>query len=301
MPEATRPLITFAVFAYNQEDVIAEAVEGAFAQTYSPLEIILSDDGSSDGTFEILAKMAAEYDGPHTVRARRSPQNRGLLGHINDVAAEAKGEIIVMAAGDDVSLPERTEVLAEAIGSSCGAAAAFSGYSVLGSNEKIAHGWAPHTAVSLAEIAFNCGGVAKGATYAYRTHCLRWPRPIPESLFSEDRILPLRAAVLGDVIPLAESLVSCREAVDSMGKRLVRERRLPVQNDQHISALLEDLRSARIERELSVLTYFTAASLISLRRIAHRMGQRRGNAGDLIFRVAGRTLKSLVTRLVSTR
>ena len=32
-----RPLVTFALFAYNQEDYIREAVEGAFAQTYEPL------------------------------------------------------------------------------------------------------------------------------------------------------------------------------------------------------------------------------------------------------------------------
>lgn len=40
------PLVTFALFAYNQEKFIREAVEGAFAQTYESLEIILSDDCS---------------------------------------------------------------------------------------------------------------------------------------------------------------------------------------------------------------------------------------------------------------
>ena len=49
-----RPLVTFALFAYNQEEFIREAVEGAFAQTYEPLEIILSDDCSSDRTYEII-------------------------------------------------------------------------------------------------------------------------------------------------------------------------------------------------------------------------------------------------------
>ena len=43
---AARPLVTFALFAYNQEKYIREAVEGAFSQTYEPLEIILSDDYS---------------------------------------------------------------------------------------------------------------------------------------------------------------------------------------------------------------------------------------------------------------
>jgi glycosyltransferase involved in cell wall biosynthesis len=45
-----RPLISFMLFAYNQEHYIRRAVEAAMAQTYSPLEIILSDDASSDGT-----------------------------------------------------------------------------------------------------------------------------------------------------------------------------------------------------------------------------------------------------------
>ena len=48
-----KPLLTFAVGAYNQERFIREAVESAFAQTYSPLEIVLSDDCSRDRTFEI--------------------------------------------------------------------------------------------------------------------------------------------------------------------------------------------------------------------------------------------------------
>ena len=44
------PRVTLAVIAYNQERFIREAIEGAFAQTYQPLEIILSDDCSSDRT-----------------------------------------------------------------------------------------------------------------------------------------------------------------------------------------------------------------------------------------------------------
>jgi glycosyltransferase involved in cell wall biosynthesis len=54
-----RSLVTFALFAYNQEKYIREAVEGALAQTYEPLEIILSDDCSSDRTFETMREMAA--------------------------------------------------------------------------------------------------------------------------------------------------------------------------------------------------------------------------------------------------
>lgn len=112
LPEGTpeRPLVTFAVFAYNQEKYIREAVEGAFAQTYSPLEIILSDDCSTDRTFEIMEEMARKYKGPHRVVVRREPKNCGVLAHVINVAKLSNGEFLVVAAGDDISLPDRTEV-----------------------------------------------------------------------------------------------------------------------------------------------------------------------------------------------
>lgn len=111
LPEGTdeRPLVTFALFAYNQEKYIREAVEGAFSQTYSPLEIILSDDCSSDRTFEIMQEMAAAYEGPHQVIVRHSKINDGLAEHVNNVIHASMGTIIVMAAGDDISLPSRVE------------------------------------------------------------------------------------------------------------------------------------------------------------------------------------------------
>lgn len=105
-----RPLVTFALFAYNQEAYIREAVNGAFSQTYEPLEIILSDDCSSDRTFEIMQEMAAEYEGPHKVKVRRNEVNLGIASHVNTVISVSHGEFLVGAAGDDLSLPERTSV-----------------------------------------------------------------------------------------------------------------------------------------------------------------------------------------------
>ena len=113
LPEGTaeRPLVTFALFAYNQEKFILEAVEGAFSQTYSPLEIILSDDCSSDQPYQIMHEMAARYEGPHSVIVRRSLVNRGLGLHFDDVCQTAKGQMLVVAAGDDISHSYRTSSL----------------------------------------------------------------------------------------------------------------------------------------------------------------------------------------------
>ncbi len=111
-----RPLLTFAIFAYNQESLVQEAVEAAFAQTYSPLEIILSDDFSQDRTFNIMKAVAAGYHGPHKIVLNRNPSNLGPATHVNRIVKLAQGELIVAASGDDVSLPDRTARIFEAWG-----------------------------------------------------------------------------------------------------------------------------------------------------------------------------------------
>lgn len=103
-----RPRVTLALFAYKQQAHVRAAVEGALAQDYDgPLEIILSDDGSPDDTFAVMQEVARGYDGPHHVRLNRNDPNLGLSAHVNRVLAMARGEIIVMAAGDDISQPSR--------------------------------------------------------------------------------------------------------------------------------------------------------------------------------------------------
>ncbi len=107
--EATeQPPATFYVIAYQQERFIRQAVAGAFSQTYSPLEIILSDDCSADRTFEIMQEMAKDYRGPHTVVLNRNPINLGLSAHVNQIMKLASGELIVASDGDDFSFPQRT-------------------------------------------------------------------------------------------------------------------------------------------------------------------------------------------------
>ena len=105
------PLVTFCLFSYNQEKYIQEAVKGALAQTYSPLEIIISDDCSTDSTYTIIQKVVGEYTGPHSVVLNRNDQNLGIAAHVNHVFSLAHGELFIVAAGDDISFPCRTEIL----------------------------------------------------------------------------------------------------------------------------------------------------------------------------------------------
>lgn len=96
----TGDLISCIVPVFNGERYLAEALEGLLAQTYERIEIVLVDDGSTDGT----PALAATYgDRIRYVRqAHAGPgaaRNRGL--------ADARGEFIAFQDADDVSLPER--------------------------------------------------------------------------------------------------------------------------------------------------------------------------------------------------
>lgn len=101
-------LASFCLFTYNQENYIQEAIEGALSQTYQNLEIIISDDCSSDGTQHIIRKMVQDYNGPHKIITNFNTVNLGLVPHVNKILYEiCRGEFIFLAAGDDISLPSR--------------------------------------------------------------------------------------------------------------------------------------------------------------------------------------------------
>ncbi|MDA9020354.1 glycosyltransferase [Flavimaricola sp.] len=108
-----RPRVTFVLFAYNQERYIRDAINGAFSQTYSPLEIIISDDCSTDQTFDIMKDLAANYNGQHCVQVIRNATNLGLVNHLLARSKGASGKFLVVAAGDDISYPNRVERLTE--------------------------------------------------------------------------------------------------------------------------------------------------------------------------------------------
>lgn len=108
---ADRPLVTHFLYAYRQERTIPAAIEGVFAQTYSPLEIVLSDDCSPDDTYRIMQEMAAAYRGPHRIVLNRNETNLGIARHAEAIMRRSSGAFIVESAGDDVSLPDRVEKL----------------------------------------------------------------------------------------------------------------------------------------------------------------------------------------------
>lgn len=209
-----RRLVTFAIFAYNHERFIAEAVRGALAQTYTPLEIIISDDSSTDRTFEIIQEQVAGYDGPHEIRVNRNDPNVGFGASINRVVAMAQGQLIVAASADDVSLPNRVEVLYQSYAASGGnAMSVFSNAIVIdkyGNRKGLHFAAITPESLTLSHIARRLGGVL-GATHVWDRRVFEVFGPIIEKkVVAEDLIIAFRSALLGEVKFVEQPLVLYR-------------------------------------------------------------------------------------------
>jgi len=227
---AALPLVTFILLTYNQERWVRAAVEGALGQDYPNLEIIVSDDCSSDRTFEILQEIKAGYAGPHTLVVRQTERNCGSLLHAADVAGIARGRLLVLAAGDDVSKSHRTRVLHDAW-KKTGAWGLSSRFdSVDEEGLVLTEGVQADVIESHGFEKFFVAGsgpvrVVHGCTSAYDAQLFRHLH-LDESdyILSEDGALSVLVNLLGkDIMHLEDSLVLYRQSASSLTNNTVRK------------------------------------------------------------------------------
>ena len=96
MPSNT-PLVSVCIAAYNVEKYIDETIASVLTQTYSPIELIIVNDGSTDGTAEVLRK----YEKEERIRIINS-DNKGPCGASNLAFHHSKGDYIKFFDADDV-------------------------------------------------------------------------------------------------------------------------------------------------------------------------------------------------------
>lgn len=103
--------ITVIIPAYNAEKYIKACVESVEKQTYRDIEIILVNDGSTDGTAEILNTLKAEYNNIKVIHK----ENGGVSSARNTALAAAEGDYIGFVDADDWIEPDMFELLADAM------------------------------------------------------------------------------------------------------------------------------------------------------------------------------------------
>jgi glycosyltransferase involved in cell wall biosynthesis len=97
-----RPLVSVIIPTYNRCQWLPRAIESVLNQTCAPLELIVVDDGSTDGTSDLLKQYGRDV---RTIRQR----NKGVSGARNTGIRAASGDLIALLDSDDSWLPEKLE------------------------------------------------------------------------------------------------------------------------------------------------------------------------------------------------
>ncbi len=102
------------MFARDKAPWVAQCVRSVLAQTYSPMTLVFSDQGSSDGTKEAIQKEVQSYNGPNEIVLLSCPETTnkgmpGLIAHINWLHSRLDHDFWITIAGDDIALPDRAK------------------------------------------------------------------------------------------------------------------------------------------------------------------------------------------------
>jgi glycosyltransferase involved in cell wall biosynthesis len=213
-------LVSFVICTYNQQDTIGAAVKSALSQTYSPLEIIISDDASSDRTVQIIRGAISAYSGPHKIILNENEVNLGVAKHWDSISRLANGRLIIHAAGDDISMPHRASAIVgvwvtmnprPVLISSNGMMMSYEGRD-LWPLENTDLGGAPITQTGVVNNDFDLLEIPViGFSLAIDSILYKKFPPLSFWMWSEDEIMRTRAMLIGTMVYLPDVLVKYRD------------------------------------------------------------------------------------------
>jgi glycosyltransferase involved in cell wall biosynthesis len=121
----SRPLVSCITIFYDAAPFLAEAIDSVLAQRYEAWELLLVDDGSTDGSTAIARAAAEGADGRIRYLEHEGHRNLGMSASRNLGVHHARGELIALLDADDLWLPEKLARQVEILGHAPGAAMVF--------------------------------------------------------------------------------------------------------------------------------------------------------------------------------
>ena len=199
-----RPMVTICMGTYNQEEYVRDSVRGLLSQTYTPLEIVISDDCSKDHTWEIILEEVENYrksGGEHKIVLNRNAHNLGIARHYSKIQRLGSGVISIANGGDDISFPNRVETIVEEwLKSGERATVIVNGAIKVDINGNVV-GKMPNRILK-------AGIFGAGATYS--SFLAEKFGPIVEPMAYEDQISYRRARIFGDLLVITKPLMFYR-------------------------------------------------------------------------------------------
>ena len=204
------PKVSVALPVYNAERYVAEAIESILTQTFTDFEFLIVDDGSTDGSLSIMRRYA---DDDARIRVISRP-NTGIVGALNEMIGEARGELVARMDADDVARPDRFEVQVRYLDENPDCVMIGSRVLVIDSDgDPLVVLPTPLSHEEIEDGLLNFRGqlVHHPATMMRRRSLLEIGGYRPECREAEDLDLFLRLAEIGRIANLAEPLLNYRE------------------------------------------------------------------------------------------
>lgn len=134
--EYNNPLVSIFVITYNSAETVIEALDSIYNQTYTNLELVISDDCSKDDTVRLCNDWLTEH-AERFVRTRLIvvPQNTGVTSNIIRAEAACRGEWLKGVAGDDMLSPDSIATYVEYVSKHPDAVYVFSMVEVFGEDK----------------------------------------------------------------------------------------------------------------------------------------------------------------------
>ena len=207
------PKVTVFLFAYNQEHFIEAACRSVLTQDYDkPMQIVFSDDCSQDDTFAIMTAIAEGYEGIHTLSLNRNSKNLGLINHVNLSYKLSAGDLIIAAAGDDISLPNRVteNVKAYRLSKKLPMSLYSAVHEMSASGEVGQVRKPPYTKSTPIEVCATSPAIVIGAAHAWHRNVFDIFGDITELGAYEDLVIAYRSVLLDGLVYIDLPLVSYR-------------------------------------------------------------------------------------------
>ena len=205
--------ITIGVFTFNHEHFVESALESIFSQDADGLEIIISDDASTDNTQALIQDFIGRTGTRHKIVYDPNATNLGLTGNVNKVFEMATNDVILVAAGDDISRPMRARKTARVMEDETVMAMSFGFNRFTGRRPQLP---SEHRELGKIEIMkptdfFRVPNLhTPGCSRAYRKSTFTQFGPLRSDCPTEDSTLMLRALLLGSIAHVQDVEVDYR-------------------------------------------------------------------------------------------
>ena len=233
-PDAN-PLVSVVMPIYQAERHLAEAIESVLAQGFDDFELLAMDDGSTDGSLEILGALADRDDRIRVLER----EHEGLVPVLNAGIAAARGKFIARMDADDVSHPERLERQLAWLQDHPECVAVGTGVDEVDPERRPIRTlttFTAHEEIDARLLAGDGGALIHGSAL-YRTEALRTIGGYRQALEGgEDVDLHLRLAERGRLANLPDRLYEYRKKLDSLTS--VRRHQMRVNQDAAIQDAL---------------------------------------------------------------